>query len=518
MSNDRMKRFEELIQFARTMGLSRLADTWQSCEASLLQNQVRVVILGEFNHGKSSLLNALIGEAVLPFGVTPTTQLDTWIAFGCEKKRVSAFSGGECVQVWDWDEWMRLSNRCMPEILKDKLVDRLSIELDSDKFDNSCIFIDTPGLNEAFLARESYLQRYLNRADLLVFVLDANQALTHMEQTVIREFSSVLASEQCILVINKCDRLDDEEWLEVCHYVEQSLAPVTGDERFYMVSARKQKVGDWQEMLQRIRDGILTRKLGHEFDAMDRQNAEMALILEGFLMIWKALEKLPAESLENLKKGSVKTLNAAELAGVLQGISTEMNRLNRQTGCDIGRFKTDFLKAMPRELDKSSINSIEKYFEDFIDENYVQFADSIKNRLKENISDVVMRALKELMPDEFPQLVYDIELEEVDKVGRNVVSTGAFDLSNSLGIWKLPLPSLITARAERSRREALKSMSEKAISIRAEQYSLAFGNSLSHLHNVITALFRENGLQLNNYVVGMADCLINGAEIDESVL
>lgn len=519
MPNDSMIRFRQLVELARTMGLNHLADIWQGQESSLLQNQIRVIILGEFNHGKSSLLNGLFGEQVLPFGVTPTTQIDTWISFGAENKRVSAYSGGILIQQWNWDEWQKLSNHCLPDVLKDKSVDRLAIELDSNIFDESCIFIDTPGLNEAFLARESYLQRYLNRADLLIFVLDANQALTHTEQTVIREFSKTLESEQSILVINKCDRLDDDEWLEICHYVEQTLAPVTGDERFYMVSAKKKTIGDWKEMIERLKDSIQSRKLNHAFDAICRHNAEMTQILEGYLLLWNALEKQPnqIETINQTIKSS-KQLTAAELAGILHDISTEMIRMMRQTACDIERYKSDFLRAMPRELDKSTLSSIEDYFEDFIDECYLQFTDSTKHRLIENINTLLQHTLEEIHTGQLPQMSFPIALKEVETCAKNPGSTGAFDVSNSLGLWNLPLPGIIANRAERPRRKALEKMAENAIQIRAEQYALAFENSLKHLHEVLTSMVRETGLQMPSYLSEMTKPLKNGAALDDSIL
>ena len=214
-ADDCHRRFDLLLELGKKLGLKSLTDAWKSQELELRNPRVQMVILGEFNHGKSSLINGLIGESVLPFGVTPTTQIDTCIRFGNPERIVIAYSGNNEVCRWTWDEWLKTENRSMPGTEQSQIIDRLEILLDSEPFESCCIIMDTPGLNEAFLSRESYLRRYINRADLLIFVFDANQVMTHTEQTVIRELADGLASSQRILVINKCDRLDEEEWLDI---------------------------------------------------------------------------------------------------------------------------------------------------------------------------------------------------------------------------------------------------------------------------------------------------------------
>ena len=54
-----------------------------------------VVVLGEFNHGKSTFINALLGESVLPVGITPTTAVLTHIAHGARPAATLVFDSGQ---------------------------------------------------------------------------------------------------------------------------------------------------------------------------------------------------------------------------------------------------------------------------------------------------------------------------------------------------------------------------------------------------------------------------------------
>ena len=518
-ADDCHRRFDLLLELGKKLGLKSLTDAWKSQELELRNPRVQMVILGEFNHGKSSLINGLIGESVLPFGVTPTTQIDTCIRFGNPERIVIAYSGNNEVCRWTWDEWLKTENRSMPGTEQSQIIDRLEILLDSEPFESCCIIMDTPGLNEAFLSRESYLRRYINRADLLIFVFDANQVMTHTEQTVIRELADGLASSQRILVINKCDRLDEEEWLDICHYVESTLSPVLGDERFYMVSARKKGIGDWQDLNARIREGIAERKHGHELESLCRQNNEMAAILEGALLLYQTLKSMPkSERKTLLHTEACPALSALDLARFLHDISLEMTRLIRQTRCDMERFESDFLKAMPRELDKAQLDDIEQYFEDFIDESYASFSESVLNRLVEALRVVWNEACQKLLQS------FDIQSNEVGFLFSNVemlranpVSTGAFDLSG-MGLWDLPLPGVIASRAERPRREALRNMARTAIVRRAEQYIQAFECDLSHHHDVLATFFRECGLQIRDYILELSRSVSDDVDFDEAMI
>src|SRR5438094_5396990 len=67
-------RFQQLAEVAESVGMVTLArDIRATRIPKLEQERFHLVILGEFNHGKSTFVNSMLGQDVLPTGITPTT-------------------------------------------------------------------------------------------------------------------------------------------------------------------------------------------------------------------------------------------------------------------------------------------------------------------------------------------------------------------------------------------------------------------------------------------------------------
>src|SRR5690606_20855108 len=166
-----------------------------------------LVVAGEFNAGKSSLLNALLGERVMPEGVTPTTDRITVVTFG---EPASETEDGPAIV-----------RRTYPaELLRD------------------IALVDTPGTNAIILRHQELTERFVPRADLLLFVTSADRPFTQSE----REFLELIGSwgRKVLMVVNKIDILeDDTQRQEVIRYVREHARETLGvTPDVYGVSAR----------------------------------------------------------------------------------------------------------------------------------------------------------------------------------------------------------------------------------------------------------------------------------------
>jgi small GTP-binding protein len=165
-----------------------------------------LVIAGEFNSGKSSFINALLGERVLPEGVTPTTDRITLLRYGAEPDETPL-------------EEFLLERRFPADVLQ-----RLTI-------------VDTPGTNAIIRRHEELTRDFIPRADLVLFVTSADRPFTESE----RAFLATVQEwgKKIVIVLNKIDLLEEHEQSEVVGFIRESARALLGlTPEIFPVSAR----------------------------------------------------------------------------------------------------------------------------------------------------------------------------------------------------------------------------------------------------------------------------------------
>src|SRR5215210_8289399 len=166
-----------------------------------------MVVVGEFNAGKSALVNALLGEKVLQEGATPTTS------------RVTLVKWGEQAAEQVVDENFSIYAYPLP------LLKELNI-------------VDTPGTNAVIRYHERLTDEFVPRSDLVLFATSADHPLTESERQFLER---ILAwGKKVVFALNKADIIEDESALqEVRSFVLKHATMVLGDTpEFFPVSAR----------------------------------------------------------------------------------------------------------------------------------------------------------------------------------------------------------------------------------------------------------------------------------------
>ncbi len=166
-----------------------------------------LVVVGEFNAGKSALVNALLGERVLPEGATPTTS------------RVTLVKWGEHAVEQVVDESYAIYTYPLP------LLKELNI-------------VDTPGTNAVIRRHERLTDEFVPRSDLVIFATSADRPMTESERLFLER---ILAwGKKVVFVLNKADILEDEADLQdVKGFVLKHATSMLGDPpELFPVSAR----------------------------------------------------------------------------------------------------------------------------------------------------------------------------------------------------------------------------------------------------------------------------------------
>ena len=192
--------------------LVRIAATPDSLEAlnrSILQldELFLIVIVGEFNSGKSAFINALLGSRVLQEGVTPTTAQVNLLHYGPEPSRVAR-------------------------------TPHLHVIAAPVEFLREIHLVDTPGTNAVIREHEAITADFVPRSDLVLFVTSADRPFTESERqflVAIREWG-----KKVVIVLNKIDLFESEAQLEeVVAFVAQHATQLLGSvPEIFPVSAR----------------------------------------------------------------------------------------------------------------------------------------------------------------------------------------------------------------------------------------------------------------------------------------
>ena len=171
------------------LGLEREIDNLSQQSNLLNKGVFRLMVMGDMKRGKSTLVNALVGDRLLPTDVTPCTAILTVLKYGSQGQATIYFNSDRDPQkisfaefaekyTIDPDRAKQLEERrelAFPE------VDRAEIEYPLELLKGGIEIIDTPGLNDTE-ARNKLVFDYINQCHAILFVLSATQVYTQEER------------------------------------------------------------------------------------------------------------------------------------------------------------------------------------------------------------------------------------------------------------------------------------------------------------------------------------------------
>ncbi|PKA62620.1 hypothetical protein AXF42_Ash012207 [Apostasia shenzhenica] len=181
--------------------------------SSRLKEPFLMVIVGEFNSGKSTVINALLGRKYLKDGVVPTTNEITLLCYS----EADSTKQEQCKRNPDGQFVCYLS----APILKNMNL------------------VDTPGTNVILQRQQRLTEEFIPRADLILFVISSDRPLTESEVTFLRYVQQW--KKKVVFVLNKLDLYQNASELEeATGFVKENAQKLlnTGDVRLYPVSSR----------------------------------------------------------------------------------------------------------------------------------------------------------------------------------------------------------------------------------------------------------------------------------------
>ena len=189
-------------------------DKFQTIESQLIdlrsdiEDERTILIAGEFNAGKSTFINALLGEKILSSDVTPETAMVTKLTYGEQRKTIAHYlTGGSEVFNNEWFVQLTAEREGEFKNIRHQL-SHVELQVPSELLRKLTI-IDTPGLNANNEYHTNATERFLARADYAIFLFHAMNVGTATEIKWLKKFNEM--GIQPFGVINRIDELDEEE-------------------------------------------------------------------------------------------------------------------------------------------------------------------------------------------------------------------------------------------------------------------------------------------------------------------
>lgn len=184
----------------------------------------RMVVVGEFSTGKSSLVNAVLGEEILPVRATPATAVITKLKHCAQPSACVHYLNGSTRLVEPTADGLKALTADRPEVDKVEF-----LEILHPAVPEGMVIIDTPGTNDISKTRTEIVYRILPSADAVWMVISARAPLKASEVAFLRDKLIGADLTRVHFVVNQVDTLSEEEAQEVMDYVQSELAKLAAE-------------------------------------------------------------------------------------------------------------------------------------------------------------------------------------------------------------------------------------------------------------------------------------------------
>ncbi len=290
-----------LERIASELNAEPLADEIRSLAQRAVEGRFYVACVGQFKRGKSTLINALVEESLLPTGTVPVTSVVTVVRHAPER----------CARVRSaGSEWTDIGVSDLPDYVTETRnpgnrlgITAVEVCSPSHALAGGLCFVDTPGLGSVFEANSDATREFVPHIDAALVLFGADPPITGEEAAIVEEIARLV--DTFIFVLNKADRVSKTECDEAAAFAERVLSRRLGRpvDRIYKVSAadtlaRREPTRDWADLVRRLVS--LAEASGSDLvrSAVDRGRGRVIARLRNVLAEEEAALRAPLEETE----------------------------------------------------------------------------------------------------------------------------------------------------------------------------------------------------------------------------
>ena len=372
-------RFKQLADVADAVGMVTLARDIRTTRIPKLEaERFHLVVLGEFNHGKSTFVNALLGQDVLPTGITPTTASINHVVHAASPTARVVLTSGESryIEPTQLKDWVTVAGGHASEVAY------VELGYPSPLLTNNVVLVDTPGVNDLNDQRAEVTYGYVPRADAVVFLLDAGQALKDSEREFLRSRVLEAARDRLIFVLGKMDMLSGDERTAVVEYVKRGLAQITPDPVVFALSAKdwarmKDAASGMPDLLQYLERFLARDRAQVILDNAAADATRTASYLENNLGVRLHAYDMDLGELETRIAAVREQLDTSKrkLDDLHVRIDADAGSIKNQVALDLEAFAKSFVQALPQQIDANDADDIKRYLPAFIEDKFKEWAE-----------------------------------------------------------------------------------------------------------------------------------------------
>ena len=250
-----------------------------------------LMVMGSFSTGKSSFINALVGEEIAAVEAKPTTAVVTKLCYGAQDKLLLHFRDGSVKPATskEFNRMTAVNDEAQLNAIHEKL-DYVERQMPIDILKQISI-IDSPGLNDVAEKHSEATERFVNKADTVLWMFSTVQLGTREEMAAMDKLTPRLKP---IAVVNKMDLIDEEEddpqeiLANAKKMLQDRVQAVVGISAKYELEGKKEnnalkrELGNFAELEKAVADLVLPHRekfklntlldeVGSYFDAFNKE-------------------------------------------------------------------------------------------------------------------------------------------------------------------------------------------------------------------------------------------------------
>ncbi len=214
----------------------QLAERLSALRDKLVSDSFHIVVMGRFKRGKTTFINSLLGENVLPSSVVPLTSVNTVIRYREEPAARVLYLDGREERIGIGSLHLFVTEKENPENRRG--VRLVEVYHPSDYLRDGVCLVDTPGTGSTYLHNDETAYAYLSHADAVIFMISADPPISSSELDFLHHIRGFV--DKLFFVLNKVDYLEPADLEESLEFNRQALreALEQGSVQLYPISAR----------------------------------------------------------------------------------------------------------------------------------------------------------------------------------------------------------------------------------------------------------------------------------------